>query len=651
PPSPRKLIQKQLGSLRSLGGTCAALFAFLGVGYFIWQQSTVSATWPPIDGDKQMALVEKTLAEKWRNIPQPRIVAIKGELDLYPSKRSFRFAGQQTLENRSQTEIGDLLILSEPGLVVERLDLGDGSELIEQQEQIGAWVYRLASPLGAGQRMSLKFVTSWSPPQGFAVHAKNDNIAEVMPVEMIGNGTSLLNLQLMPGVGYTDRVEHKPTWKRKKLGLDTEWRAPDKDIGISQPHSTSHLAWVESIDMIIRTDHDQSAWHAGVLKRHWTEPDGRQAYHYSLDRPTRGWSEILSGRYVEKQFQHEYLPDVVMVYDHSHDFVVDEFAAEIQAAMSYFSERYGPPPFNRFPMVEQSLRYDGMGARSGLGFSSEILGWKSDLRASGGEDLAKMSAHMMGMSWFNDQIIPANVEGAKTIHAGLPYWSAMLYLNQRRDADTDRRLRLQAMMEMFRGRSAMIDQESPFNKEMKDSTILKRKGAILMIFLASLIGQENLESIIAEFLEAWRFKSAPYPTAEDFLNHLRKNIPGEFHTQIADIFEHNTTWRLKTVEAKCKPTKDGRWQLTAQVEAIKIRTTGWGEQEEVPLETPVTVVAFRGHRFEETDVILQRTDSLPSGKSEVTMSVDEKPSRFGIDPYLLLPDRNPHDNVKPVRFD
>ena len=71
--------------------------------------------------------------------------------------------------------------------------------------------------------MTMKFTTSSEPPAGFAVHAKNDDIAEVSPVEVLGNGTSLLNLKLMPVVGYTDRVEHKPAWKRRRLGLPEQW--------------------------------------------------------------------------------------------------------------------------------------------------------------------------------------------------------------------------------------------------------------------------------------------------------------------------------------------------------------------------------------------------------------------------------------------
>ncbi|MEN1680574.1 MAG: hypothetical protein AAGJ46_13375 [Planctomycetota bacterium] len=648
PPSSRLLLAERLSQPLSIavGGSVFLLFALVGGN--LWYQSTVLAAWPPLDGDRQKARIEMAYAEAWRGRPQPRIVAIGGELDLYPSKRSFRFTGSQTLENQSKEPIEQLLVLAEPGLVVESIDLGGGETLVASDDALNSRVYRLPAPLLAGKRMTLRFVTSWAPPPGFSVHAKNDNIKEVLPIEVIGNGSSLLNLQLMPGVGYSDRVEHKPTWKRRRYGLLTEWRPPSVEEGRREPHSTAHLGWVESVDLTIRTDADQTALHAGRLVRQWQEPDGRRAFRYVLDQPSRGWSTILTGRYTTRRFTRESLPDVVMAYDPEHDHVVEEFARALHDAMQHFADRYGPPPFDEFTLAEQSLHFDGMGARSGLGFCSEILGWKSDLKASGGQDLAGMAAHMMGMSWFNDQVIPANAQGAKIIHAGLPYWSAQLYLHQHRAPEIDRRLRRQTIRELFRNRSTMTDEESAFVREMKNSTMLKRKGGVLMPYLASLIGPEEVEAAFAEFLDEWRHRPSPYPTAEDFLRVLLPRLSEESSPVAEDIFRHVTTWSLKTVSATCTRTEQGKWRLTAVVEAEKLYTTGWGEQTKAVSDTPIWIGAFRGDDFGSDDLLRKELRALPVGRTEITMMLDEKPTRFGIDPYLLLPDRNPNDNVQAV---
>ena len=255
---------------------------------------------------------------------------------------------------------------------------------------------------------------------------------------------------------------------------------------------------------------------------------------------------------------------------------------------------------------------------------------------------------MMGLAWFGDQIIPANVAGAKIIHAGLPYWAASLYLHQHRDADTDRQLRLQHAREMFRNRGEMTDQEAPFNEEFKDSGMIRKKGSIQILYFAHLVGVEQLEAIIAEFLDQYRYRTAPYPTAADFLDHLRLRIDEQYHPQIADLFERVTTWRLKVRDAIAEPLDDGRWKLTATIDARKFYTSGWGDETEAELNTPIPLAAFKGHDFAQANILASRTDWLPSGESQVTMILDEKPTRFGIDPYLLLPDPNVYDNVRSV---
>ncbi|QDU61960.1 ABC-2 family transporter protein [Planctomycetes bacterium Pan216] len=532
-PSPRRHYWRhRLLSARGGGALLVALSLFLGTGGYIWFQSTVNATWPPIDVDATYARVEATYGEQWRGVPQPRIVAIEGDLELIPSERRFELKGAYVLENQSEAAIEEILVLASPGLDVEEIAFDREAVLTHRDEALNIQTWRLSTPMEPGTRMEMSFRTANAPPTGIEVHAHGDGVPDVAPIEVIGNGTSLLNLQIMPAIGYTDRVEHKPAWKRRRYGLPKTWAAPSGDAAISQPHATLHLGWVESFEMVIHTAPDQTALHAGVLVDQWIEPNGRRGFRYRADRPTRGWSGILSGRYVKKKLSRDRLPDVEVFVDPQHVANGDFFGRSLHDAMEHFTNRYGPPPFETFRLGEQSLHYDGLGARGGLGFSSEVLGWKTDIDANGGEDIKRMAAVMMGLNWFGDQIIPANVAGAKVIHAGFPYWAASLYLHQHRDPNVDRRLRAQDLLEMFRGRGEMTDQEAPFAVEFKDSTLIRKKGSVLILYLAHLIGAEELERIIGAFLEKCRYRKAPYPTAAEFLDHLRAHIPEKYHPQL-----------------------------------------------------------------------------------------------------------------------
>ena len=194
----------------------------------------------------------------------------------------------------------------------------------------------------------------------------------------------------------------------------------------------------------------------------------------------------------------------------------------------------------------------------------------------------------------------------------------------------------------------MIDQEAPFIEEFKDSTMIRKKGAGLIVYLSSLVGPERLEAVFASFLDRWRHQPAPFPTATDFVEHLRTHLPSEYHSEISDIFEHITTWHLTAEKAVCEALANGQWKLTATVDAHKWRTGGWGRQTEVPMDTPVQLTAFTGRGFDRSTLLATETRRLPSGRSQITMQLNARPDRFGIDPYLLLPDPNPHDNLVSV---
>lgn len=634
--------------LRSRGGVgvLVFLFAFTGVGAHIWRQSTVHATWPRINDDAMKAEVERVFGDEWRNVPQPRVAEMWAELDLFPSERRFELRGSFVLHNPHDIEIDRVLVLAEPWLSIESLDM-PGGRVTQSDERLNAFTLELKASLAPGEETELSFETSWSPPRGFAIHAKNDGVPMVAPTEVLGNGTSLLNIQLMPAVGYTDRVEHKPAWKRRKFGLDPTWSPPDPAIGIGQAHATFHLDWVRRVDMTITTDGDQTVYHPGTLVDEWTSDDNRCGFRYVIDRPSRGWATLVSGRLVESRFSRPGIPDVVMAHDEDHTHALEPFANALLDAIEHFQDRYGPPPFGEFRMVEQSLHFDGMGVRSGMGFASEVLGWKTDVRASGGEDLHEMAAHMMGMTWFGDQIIPANVSGAKVVHAGLPFWSAQLYLHQRRAPDLDRRLRMQKLAEAFRGRSTLIDEESPFIEEFKDSTMLRAKGGGQMLYLADLIGgPAELERVFASFLDDWRYRPAPFPTAHDLVAHLEASIPEEHHAQVASVFEHITTWSLSVVEASAEPRDDGRWSVSASFDARQLRTSGWGETTPVTMDAVVEIVLYRDGGYG-PDSVIHRERLTPNEPAfEMNWVLDERPVRVGIDPMLLLPDANLRDNVR-----
>ncbi|MEM7383656.1 MAG: hypothetical protein AAF514_01815 [Verrucomicrobiota bacterium] len=648
-PGPRiDAIRQRLRGGRMPGFLLGLTALFVLTGIWIWIQTAVLNTWPPPDVDSLKAEVEKEYGAEWRDRPQPRVTGISSEIDLFPDEGRLELKGSYELENFAEVPIDEILVIAEPLLALGKIEFSQTAQLVERHERLNVQHWQLDRPLSPGGKMTMVFTATSGPRKGFRAHARNDGIPEVRPVEVIGNGTSLLNLQLMPAVGYTDRVEHKPRWKRRKYGLPLEWSAPTGDWARNQAHDTVHLNWVKKMDAIVTTSGDQWPLHAGNVVEDGFTPDGRRRIRYEVTRPSRGWSEILSGRYSRKTVEKEGAIPMEFYFDPKHTYTLDLMEVEFGRALGYFEDRYGAPPFETFTLAQQSLHFDGMGNRAGLGFATEILGWKSDLNRSKGSVIQKMAAHMMGMSWFGDQIIPANVAGAKVIHAGIPYWTGGLYLESLRSPEENREGRRQEMREVFRHRRSLKDEESPFLLEHKDSTMIRKKGMILMAYLADLVGRERIEEAFGQFLEEWRFRPAPFPRAEDFLSYLRHQVPAEFHTQLDDIFSHVTRWDLSCSRAECRQLESGRWEVKAAIETRKFRTRGVGDELEVPFETPVSVALSTDRRFEESKLILRERITPKTGDSEITLECDQRPRFFAIDVDLLLPDANTRDQFVAV---
>lgn len=626
-------------------GTALAVTVTLG-GAILWQ-STVLHRWPLFDVNQAMADVERGYRAEWGDVPQPRIVGITGEIGIFPDARRIAMTGEVVLENMSDADVPELILFFHPLLSRTDVEIAGATE-DGPRSQPHAQIWTLDKPLSPGGQVVVNFRTGYAPDPGFALHNPNDRVPEVQPVEVLGNGTSLMNLNLMPAPGYSERLEHKPLWLRRLYGLEGAWSPPPSAISAEVPHDTTHLGWVRSMDVTVTTDADQTPLYPGVVMSDVTE-DGRRRIRYRTDGPSRGWAEVMSARYDRVLAGRPGLPTVELYHHPSHDYTLAPLSNALTEAMAYFEAHYGPPPFKVFRMAETALLNDGFGQRGGLAYVSETLGWKTDLAASGGEDIRRIASDLMGLAWWLDQIQPANLPGAKAVWSGLPYWTSALHLHGQRGPALSREQRIQEMLEMYRARAALEDVERPFAEEMKNSTMLRRKGALHIVYLAELAGQARLEAAFAGFLDAWRYRGPPYPSAEDLIRHLESALPSVADQALNDFFRHITNWRLRAVEAEAMPTDDG-WRVIATVETGKLRTGDDGVESPARFDTVVPLTVFGGDGFGQDDTILTEWRTLPGGRSVIEMTVPTRPLRFGIDAHAFLPDSNPYDNVVDVRI-
>jgi ABC-2 type transport system permease protein len=104
---------------------------------------------------------------------------------------------------------------------------------------------------------------------------------------------------------------------------------------------------------------------------------------------------------------------------------------------------------------------------------------------------------------------------------------------------------------------------------------------------------------------------------------------------------------VQMTDVQVTPVRD-QYDVTMDITAQQFEADGVGHETEVPLDTWFQVVVFPDSQQE----LLARTPEyqafrrLRSGTQRITVRVPKKPGAAGVDPFHLMIDKNPRDNVK-----
>ena len=100
----------------------------------------------------------------------------------------------------------------------------------------------------------------------------------------------------------------------------------------------------------------------------------------------------------------------------------------------------------------------------------------------------------------------------------------------------------------------------------------------------------------------------------------------------------------RVLSARYEALDNGKYRVDLKVQSHKFRADSEGIQAEIPLSDYIDIGIF-GENNEE--LYLKKHHFMKNIK-QFDILVDKKPVRAGIDPYLVLIDRNRDDNVMRV---
>jgi ABC-2 type transport system permease protein len=202
-------------------------------------------------------------------------------------------------------------------------------------------------------------------------------------------------------------------------------------------------------------------------------------------------------------------------------------------------------------------------------------------------------------------------------------------------------------------RSSEDIEEMPLLLVENQQYIHYQKASVIFYALQEYIGERALNQALRDYIAQVGFQDPPYTTSHELYEHLKKATPEKYKYLLEDMFEKITLYDNRALEAKVREREDGKFEVTMDLRVRKLYADGKGQ------DTPAEKLAD----WVEVGVYVEREDEngemvdepiylelhqFTEEETTVTVVVDERPIRAGVDPRKLLIDRSPRDNVKDV---
>ena len=636
----RVAITRARFSERVWKATAISTLLFVGLGGYIFYNTNILNVYQTrSERERQQADYEKQY-KATRLEPQPKVVGVKINVELFPSTQRARLSGTYRLENKNNVPVENvrLTFMAARQLQYDRLEFDQPTELASNNEAMGLRNYKLKMPLAPGGKLSLNFDLSL-PTRGFLNSGANTSV--------VNNGTFINGRQILPFIGYQDTAELVQDKDRKKYGLNPKERMLDRDDpeGLKVNYLTNYSDWID-FEATVSTEEDQIAIAPGYLQREWTE-GGRRHFNFKMDAPVLNFFAFQSARYdVKKDVWKGPDGDVsIEVYYHpGHNFNLDSMIASAKASLDYYSKAFGPYQHRQFRIIEFPRYQEFAQAFPNTIPYSEALGFIARVDPSDEKDIDYpyyITAHEAAHQWWAYQVIGGNVQGATMLSESLAQYSALMVMKQKFGEAKMQKFLAYELDGYLKGRAFEQKKEVPLGRVENQQYIHYQKGSLVMYALQDYIGEDNLNRAIKAFRDETAYKGPPYPNANMLIQRIREVTPPHLQYVIDDLFESIIVYDNRATKATYKQLPNGKFEVTVAVMAKKRKSDELGKETDVLLNDWIDI----GVLDEKGVPLFIEKRKIEEEETVFVLTVDRKPAKAGIDPLNKLIDRRPKDNV------
>jgi hypothetical protein len=581
--------------------------------------------------------------KKYEGMPQPKIIAVDANIDIYPEKRAFSGAGHYVMQNKTGAPISQIHIVDSTQSV-SNIKFDRPFHLVSSSPRGLYSIYALDKPLAPGETINMNFSV------GYATHGFTDGNERP---QFAYSGT-FFDSNYFPSIGYDPGGELTDPRRRRDehLGPVSDLPARGDAVGSVTNLFSPQADWI-TYHTVVSTADDQIALAPGYPQREWHQ-NGRHYYEYNMgDVRIQDFFAYVSGKYDVKRDVYPGANGNINIEVYSapaHPYDVDTMVASSKAGLAYYEKNYSPYQFKQFRILEFP-RYRAFAQSFPNTVPYAEFGFIE--RPPGPEDIDFtyfVTAHELAHQWWGHQLIGGRVAGSNMMSESLAEYSA-LRIMQKRYGDYQMRKFLKHELDGYlRGRAGESIKEVPLDLVQREAYVWYQKGSLVLYALADYIGEDKLNLALHNFLMQYRYanatdsKSGPYPDTRQFVQALRDQTPPELQYYITDAFESIVLYDNKAVTATVTPTADKKYNVTLVVESKKFKADGSGNETPMPLNDYVDIGVFSGKKDHEQPLSLKK-EKITQEKQTFEVVVDQMPTRAGIDPYNKLIDRIPDDNL------
>lgn len=621
----RLRLARQRATIGTGAAAATGAVLVLGLGGFIFYNTNVLNEHITEDALTERRAEYERRYGRYEGIAQPERDATSLRIEIHPDRRTATIRGTYRLVNRSGAPL-DSLHLEPAFYVTTTMAVDRPARLVVADDELGHFIYALDEPLQPGDSLTLSFDVEFDR-RGFGHAGASMAIVE--------NGSYFTGAAL-PVIGYQPIRELWNAEDRRDHGLPRQVTMPPP--GDIDPNVVGGAP--ATFEAVVGTDADQIAVAPGELRRTWTE-GARRYFHYVSDVPIRGTEVFFSADYAVHRERWGGVDLQVFVHpDHAGH--LERLLRSARASLDYYSAQFGPYPYPFLQIVEQPGNFRGMGVDgSGVVTGGEGI-FLLDPQGDGFDAIFEIMAHEMGHQWWGMQVTPAIAEGGGVIAEGLAWYSAMQLVENTKGREALRRF-MSFMRQPYPW--PPIRTGRPLLRAM-DPWANYRKGPYAMYALSEYVGEDRVNGALRRLVET---SESALVTTLDLYRELQAATPDSLQGLLHDLFEVDAFWTFETEHASAQRSEAGRWEVTLEVEAHKVVVDSAGVETEVPVEEWVEIGVFAAAGPGEVlgRPLHVQKHRVRSGTQTITVTVDDRPVRAGIDPYNLL-DWEEGDNIEAV---